>query len=239
MLDKGENDMKRVAFWFMLMLVGTLVLGACSSDSADKESNKEKNNKEVVATVNGENIASEEYQKELEATKAMYTQQGVDFKEIDGEMKKQVEQSVLDQLINTKLVLQSAENDGISVGQKEIDAEIGNVKGQFEDDKQYQAALKENKITEEELTQQVRQQLIITQYLDKNIGDVKVSEDEVKLVYDQYKEQAESMKQEVKDFETMKPELEQQAIAQKKNEEVSKHIEDLRAKNEKNIEILL
>ncbi|KKK38690.1 hypothetical protein WQ57_06765 [Mesobacillus campisalis] len=231
--------MKRVAFWFMLMLVGTLVLGACSSDSADKESNKEKNNKEVVATVNGENIASEEYQKELEATKAMYTQQGVDFKEIDGEMKKQVEQSVLDQLINTKLVLQSAENDGISVGQKEIDAEIGNVKGQFEDDKQYQAALKENKITEEELTQQVRQQLIITQYLDKNIGDVKVSEDEVKLVYDQYKEQAESMKQEVKDFETMKPELEQQAIAQKKNEEVSKHIEDLRAKNEKNIEILL
>jgi hypothetical protein len=230
--------MKRVAFWFMLMLVGTLVLGACSSDSAEKESNKEKN-KEAVATVNGENIASEEYQKELEATKAMYTQQGVDFEEIDGEMKKQVEQSVLDQLINTKLVLQSAEDDGISVGQKEIDAEIGNVKEQFEDDKQYQAALKENKITEEELTQQVRQQLIITQYLDKNIGDIKVSEDEVKVVYDQYKQQAESMKQEVQDFETMKPELEQQAIAQKKNEEMSKHIEDLRTKNEKNIEILL
>jgi sulfur carrier protein ThiS len=236
MLDKGADQKmgKRMSILFILMSVAVLVLGACSSDKAE-----EKNNKEVVAKVNGENIPAEDYQKELESTKAMYAQQGMDFEEIDGEMKEQVERSVLDQLINTKLVLQSAENDGISVEQEEVDSEIGNVKGQFEDDKQFKAALEENKLTEEELTQQVREQLIITRYFDQNIGDISVSEDEMKVYYDQYKEQAESMEQEVQDFETMKPELEQQAVAQKKNEKVSELIESLRADNEENIEILL
>jgi hypothetical protein len=236
MLDKGADQKmgRRKSILFILLSVAALVLGACSSDNAEK-----KDDKEVVAKVNGENIPSEDYQKELESAKAMYAQQGMDFEEIDGEKKEEVERSVLDQLINTKLVLQSAEKDGISVEQDEIDSELGNVKGQFEDDKQYKAALKENKVTEEELTQQIREQLIISRYLDKNIGDIAVSEDEMKVYYDQYKEQAESMEQEVQDFETMKPELEQQAVAQKKNEKVSKLIEDLRASNEENIEILL
>lgn len=229
---------KRMSIWFILLSAVVLVLGACGGDTAEKK-DKENSNKEVVAKVNGENIPAEDYQKELEMTKAIYAQQGIDFEEVDGEMKKQVEQSVLEQLINTKLVLQTAENDGISVKQEEVDSELGNVKGQFEDDKQYKEALKENKVTEEELTQQIHEQLIITRYLDKKIGEIKVSEDELKGQYDQYKEQAESMEQEVQDFETMKPELEQQAVAQKKNEEVSKLIEDLRAQNEENIEILL
>lgn len=207
----------------------TLILGACSEDKSS----------EVVATVNGEEILKTDYETELENTKNMYTQQGMNLDDLDDEMKEQVELSVLNQLVNTKLVLQSAKEDGITVEQSELDSEMDAIKSQFEDDAKYEEKLKENKITEKELKVQVKNQLTITKYLDSTIGKIEVNEDEVTGKYEEYKKALESQKQEPEDFKTIKPQLEQQVTAEKKNEKVNKLIEDLRTKNEKNIDITL
>jgi len=207
----------------------TLILGACSEEKSS----------EVVATVNGEEILKADYETELENTKNMYTQQGMNLDDLDDEMKEQVELSVLNQLVNTKLVLQSAKEDGITVEQNELDSEMDAIKSQFEDDAKYEEKLKENKITEKELKVQVENQLTITKYLDSTIGKIEVTEDEVTGKYEEYKKALESQKQEPEDFKTIKPQLEQQVTAEKKNEKVNKLIEDLRTKNEKNIEITL
>ena len=207
----------------------TLILGACSEEKSS----------EVVATVNGEEILKADYETELENTKNMYTQQGMNLDDLDDEMKEQVELSVLNQLVNTKLVLQSAKEDGITVEQNELDSEMDAIKSQFEDDAKYEEKLKENKITEKELKVQVKNQLTITKYLDSTIGKIEVTEDEVTGKYEEYKKALESQKQEPEDFKTIKPQLEQQVTAEKKNEKVNKLIEDLRTKNEKNIKITL
>lgn len=225
--------LKRISSWLIILSTAAFILGACSNGAAEKS--KEAKKEEAVATVNGKKILKADYQNSLESAKATYEQQGI---ELDSKTKKEMETGVLDQLINTELVRQSAEAKGISVKQSQVDSELGNIKSQFEDDAKYEEALKKNKVTEEELKKQVQQQLMITEYLDGAIGKVSVSDQEVKTIYDQYKAQTESQDQKAEKFEAIKPQLEQQAIAQKKNEKVNQFIEDLRKKNEDNIKVL-
>ncbi len=227
---------KKTSKWFILLGITVLILAACSGNGEDKSS---KSSDEVVATVNGEEILKADYETELENTKNMYAQQGMNLDDLGDDMKEQIEQSVLNQLVNTKLVLQTAAEEGVTAEQKEIDSEMDTIKSQFEDDKKFKEALEENKITEEDLKLQVKDQLTITKYLDNTIGEIKVTDEEVEVIYNQYKESAETQEQEPEDFETMKPQLEQQAIAQKKSEKVNELIEELRSENEKNIEITL
>ncbi|MBT2757397.1 SurA N-terminal domain-containing protein [Mesobacillus foraminis] len=229
---------KRISAWFIILGLAA-ILGACSSneasDKSKEDASKETKNEEAVATVNGKEILKSDYENSLKSAKATYEQQGI---KLDSKTEKEMETGVLDQLINTELVRQSAEAEDISIKQSQVDSELANIKSQFEDDAKYKEALKQNKVTEEELKKQVKQQMVITEYLDGAIGKVTVTEDEVKVIYDQYKAQTESQDQKAEKFETVKAQLEQQAIAQKKNEKVNQLVEDLRKKNEENIKIL-
>lgn len=221
---------KKTSKWFIAMAVVTLLLGACSSGGGSDE---------VVATVNGKDILKKDYEVEIENTKTSYEQQGIKFDELESKQKEELEKSVLDQLINTELILQTAKEDGVSVEQDEVDSELDAIKSQFEEDKQFKEALEKNKLTEEQLGEQVKKQLIITKYIDNNVGELSATDEELQAVYNQYKESAETQEQEPEDFKTMKPQLEQQVLAQKKSKKVNELIEELRKTNEENIEILL
>jgi len=239
-VGKGEINLNRMFLKGSIVLaIVVMILGACSNnDSSDKKESSKEGSK-VVATVNGEEISRADFETEMENTKATYAQQGMNIDEMDKEQQKEFEQVVLNQLINTKLVLQTAEEGKVSVEQKDIDGEIKNIKSQFEDEAKFKEALKEGKITEDELKEQVKTQLTVTKFLESKIGEIDVTEEELKAVYNQYKEAAELQKQEPEKFETMKPQLEQQAIAQKQGEKVNEVIEELRSSNEKNIKITL
>lgn len=238
MVTKGEIDVfKRLTTGFIFLIVVGFLLGACNSKTS--EVGKTDDHNEVVATVNGEKILKKDYDTQLELTKATYEQQGMAIEDLDTKAKEEMEKTVLDQLINTELLLQTAQNEGITVEGKEINAEFDKVKSQFKDDQQFKEALKKNKVTEETLKDEIKNQLVIKKSIDRSIGEISVSEEEVKTMYDQYKEQMASVKQEPEAFDTMKSQLEQQVIAQKKSEKVMTMIEDLRKENEKNIEILI
>ncbi|MCM3666987.1 SurA N-terminal domain-containing protein [Mesobacillus subterraneus] len=228
--------MKRIFTGILLLSIAVLVLGACSKDSS--KGNTEKENKEdLVATVDGKGISKQEYNKELESMKASYEQQGMPADQMDSKMKEQLEKSVLDQMINAELLLQTAEKDGISIEQKEVDAELEKIKTNFGDEKQFEDALKKNKLTEKELKGQLKKQMTVTKYLDSKIGKVEASEQEIQAMYDQYKQQLETQKQKPEELEKIKPQLEQQVLSQKKDEKISKLVEDLRKKNEDKIKI--
>jgi hypothetical protein len=234
---KGEFVMmKRIFTGIFLLSIAVLVLGACSKDSS--KGNAEQNKEDMVATVNGEGISKQQYEKELEATKASYEQQGMPADQMDSKMKAELEKSVLDQMVNAELLLQTAEKDGISVNQKEMDTELENIKSNFENDKQFEEALKKNKLTESDLKDQMKKQMMVTKYLDSKIGKVEVTDQEVQALYDQYKQQAESQKQKPEELAKIKPQLEQQVLTQKKQEKTSKLVEEIRKVNEDNIKIL-
>ncbi|WLR54686.1 SurA N-terminal domain-containing protein [Mesobacillus subterraneus] len=229
--------MKRILTGIFILSIAVLVLGACSNDSS--KGNTEKENKEdLVATVDGEGISKQQYERELEGMKATYEQQGMPEDQMDSKMKKELEKSVLDQMINAELLLQIAEKDGISIEEKEIDAELEKIKTNFKDEKQFEEALKKNEITVKELKSQLKKQLTVNKYLDSKIGKVEVTDEEIQASYDQYKELAKVQEQEPEELEKIKPQLEQQVISEKENEKISKLIEDLRKENEDKIKII-
>lgn len=228
--------MKRILTGIFLLSIAVLVLGACSNDSS--KGNTEKENKEdMVATVDGEGISKQQYEKELEATKASYAQQGMPVDQMDSKQQEELEKSVLDQMINAELLLQSAEKDGISVEDKEIDAELEKIKGNFEDEKQFEDALKKNEMTEKDLKGQLKKQLTVNKYLDGKIGKVEATDEEIQAMYDQYTQLAKAQEQEPEKLEKIKPQLEQQVLSEKENEKISKFVEDLRKENEDKIKI--
>lgn len=221
-----------------LISVMVVLLGACSNEGS--KADEDEKNSEIVATVNGEEILKTDVENQLKASKAYFQQQGMNLDQLDTNAQQEFKQSILDQLINTELLLQAAQNEGISVEQNEIDSEVDKTKSQYGDTKKYQEALKENQLTEKTLKKEIRDQLILTKFFDEKIGEITVSEDEIKSTYEQYKKQVESQGQELsdQDFEKVKPQMEEQVIAQKKNEKIGKIIENLRKTNKETIKIL-
>lgn len=229
--------MKRIFSGVLLLSIAVLLLGACSNNDSTKQNAEKETTGDVVATVDGKDISKKDYDKELESMKATYEQQGMPADQMDSKMLAELEQSVLDQMINAELLLQTAEKDGVSVEQKELDAELEKIKTNFADEKQYEDALKQNELTEKELMAQLKKQMTVIQYLDSKIGKVEASDEEIQAMYDQYKQQVEGQKQTPEELDKIKPELEQQILAQKKDEQTTKLVEQIRKDNEDKVKI--
>ncbi|MBT2684696.1 SurA N-terminal domain-containing protein [Bacillus sp. ISL-37] len=229
--------MKRILTGILLLSVAVLVLGACSNDSSKGDTEKE-NKEDMVATVDGKGISKQDFEKELDVMKANYEQQGMPVDQMDEKQKEELEKSVLDQMINAELLLQTAEKDGISIEDKEVDAELEKIKGNFEDEKQFEDTLKQNEMTEKELKGQLKKQMTVNKYLDSKVGKVEATDEEIQAMYDQYKQMAQAQEQEPEELEKIKPQLEQQVLSGKEDEKISKLVEELRKKNEDKIKIL-
>ncbi|MFD1738196.1 SurA N-terminal domain-containing protein [Bacillus salitolerans] len=220
---------KRILMGFLVLGLSVMILGACNNSSSTDN--------DPVATVDGEEITRTDYETLLQSVKENYTARGIDTENLDDETKKQLEEQVINQLVNTKILLQAAKAEGITVEQEEIDQSLADMKANFEGDQAYQDALEKNKLTEESLKGKIQEELYITKYIDQRVGEVEVSEDEVKKLYDEYKLSAVTNQQEVQEYEEIKEILEQQAVSQKKQEKVSEMIETLR--EEHDIKVLL
>ena len=131
----------------------------------------------VAAVVNGEQITeqnlAEQYNRLPDQYKLLITKE-----------------QLLDQLINTKLLLQEAKNKGISVTSTEIDAEIEGIKttNLLSDEGFNQLLAKEN-ISLADLRQQLQDQLLVNKLLQQEIfSKIEVTEQKVLNFYEQKKE---------------------------------------------------
>lgn len=204
-----------------------LVLGACNNEKESK-----KNEKDVVATVNGVDIPRSEYDVLLEETKSTYALQGMTDENMDDETKKKMESQVLDQLINTELLYQQANKDKIKVEQKEVDTRFDEVKGQFDDEKKFKEALEKNKLTEDTLKERIEKDLLITKYIDTNLGEISVTDAEIQANYDKYKESLEAQEQEAAPLEEVKDQIKAQALSQKEQDKIALILQGLRGNSE-------
>lgn len=214
----------------LVLLTGVLVVGS-SAEQLDK-----------VAIVNGEPLDLAVYTQQLEQTKAAYKQQqGLDLDaEENKEALKQVKQMLLDEMITQTLLLQQAQKEGIKSSANDIQEQVTIIKSQFQDEAQFQEALKANGLQLADLEKEISDLLIIEQYLAQAIPlENTVSEEEISSYYNYFKEQFEQSQQggTVPEFEALKPQivafLEEQKFLEAKND----FLESL--KNDSEIEILI
>jgi len=197
------------------MLVLAIVLAACgndedsASDSSDAEQEQAQKQAEemqkkmeeqqvdpdeTVATVNGTEIKGEEYNSLLSSAQQQAQASGTDPTTDDAA--KELKDQVLKSLVGNELLLQEAENKNYEVSDKEVDEELKSAKDQFEDEDKFKEALKATGSTEEEYKQQLKEGLLVTKYVDKELSPKEVTEDDMKTYYEEMEKQAKESNQE-------------------------------------------
>jgi peptidyl-prolyl cis-trans isomerase C len=119
-----------------------------------------------------------------QAIKVLSSQQG--GAEIPPEALKQLEPSTLDQLISAEILHQMGKKLEMKDLDKQVDFRIAQGKGKFASINEYEAALKSSGMSEPELINLIRKDVIINNLVEKEvISKIKVSDDDAKKFYDE------------------------------------------------------
>jgi foldase protein PrsA len=143
-------------------------------------------NKNVAATVNGQNISNQELQTQLDQVKKRFPQffQGADAAQREIEFK----QRLLDELINRQLIAQAAKDRGINVTDADVQKQIDTIKKGFKDQAAFDAALKNAGIDPSSLNEQIKTQLVTQKLVEQLSKDIpKPTQAEIKAYYDTHK----------------------------------------------------
>ncbi|WP_419959587.1 foldase protein PrsA [Psychrobacillus sp. BM2] len=145
---------------FALPIALTIALAGCSGE--------DKTNKETVATVNGEEISKEDL------TKILMKQYGVE---------------ALDVLITNKIFKMEADSAGLTVEEKDIQAELAELIETYGGQEEYEAVLEANNIEEKALLENISTYQLQTKVMEKvvNISDEDLATyfEENKTTYEQ------------------------------------------------------
>jgi len=191
---------------------------------------------DVVATVNGEDITAEDLLENEQFIIDNYEMAGLS---VDGN-EDEIRETALNQLINTRIIVQNAINDNLAPSDEELDEEFETFIAEL---KEYHGSdnideiLEQFNTNEAELKEDLRTDLTIQSYIDTNITVDDVSDEELQEAYDEYAEYLESIEEDVPPLDEVRELLEQQ-IANDKNVEAQRElIERLREDSE--IEIMI
>lgn len=165
-----------------LLLVVVLVFALALSTAGCK-----KNEENIAARVNGDEITQAELNAQVEQLKKQYPEM---FEGEEGKTRLlDFKLRLLDNLINQKLVEQAAKDRDLGVTDKDVEQQISQLKEGFADQKQYEQALKSAGMTQQSLESQIREQLVTQKLIESLSKGEKVSDDEVKAYYEKNKAQ--------------------------------------------------
>lgn len=193
---------------------------------------------DVVATVNGEKISKDEFVSAYEDQfqQAAMQQQSTGQEVDQTKLKKQV----ADQLVDNHLLLQAAEDSGITATSKDVDAtleEIAKQNGLGSAD-EVVSALEQQGMSEEDVRKDAASQYTLTAYIEQEADVEQPSDEELKTQYDQLVEQQKAQgggqqaqggqQTEIPPFDEVKEQLAQQSVTQQQNEAATKIASELR-----------
>ncbi|MCM3760719.1 SurA N-terminal domain-containing protein [Alkalihalobacillus oceani] len=192
---------------------------------------------DVIATVNGEDINKDIYVASLEQQANLLLAQGIELEseEAAGYLE-MLEEQLLQQIINERMIIQAADNEGIEATDEEIDAELELITSQFESEEQLQEVLDEQGVTMEELRSDISDFVKRDKYVEAHTTTEEVSEEELQAAYDELAEMA-GEDGGLPTFEEYREELQAQLQSEKQQEQLSQIIEDLRAESDITIHI--
>jgi peptidyl-prolyl cis-trans isomerase C len=134
-----------------------------------------------VAKVNGTTITRQDLER---AVKVLVSQNRLP-QPLPAESLKQAEQAALDQLISAELLYQDGQKLEIKDLDKQVEEKISQNKAKFPSVDDFEKALKSVEMTEKDLKEFTRKDIVISNLIEKNIADkTTVTEADVKKFYD-------------------------------------------------------
>ena len=142
---------------------------------------------DVLARVNGETVTKSDFDRAVQAVEARAGGP------IPPDQRDRVLRGVLDQLIGYKVLAQETKARNIAVPDAEVDARIGQIRGQFPNEEAFTAMLAQRKLTLEQVKSDARQDMAISKMIEAEIAaKIAVKPEQVTDFYaknpDQFKE---------------------------------------------------
>ncbi|UWG97729.1 peptidylprolyl isomerase [Dehalobacter sp. DCM] len=159
--------MKKYTIALIIVISTFLWLSGCASQN------------NYAIKVNGKSVSKTVYEEKLNASKAYYEKQGMDFTTDEGKKSLEtIKSSVLENMILNELIRQEVEKNKWDRSAPEVTAQIDDLKAQLKDaGNDYETFLKEQGMTEDEVSYYYT--------FTYNIGkDVAVSDEEIKQYFD-------------------------------------------------------
>ena len=186
---------------------------------------------DVVAEVNGEEVTKEEFvpiyesQFQQAAMQAQMSGQAPD----EEALKKQT----VDDLVDTELLSQEAEERGIEVSDDDVDAELTDLakQNQMASAEELLKAVEKNGLTEDQARSQVETQLLVEELVADEDGSPEPTDKELRALYAQAQQQAAQSGQKgqkIPPFAKVRPQLVEQAKAEQVGKVAQALVEDLR-----------
>jgi parvulin-like peptidyl-prolyl isomerase len=174
---------RRIIALLGLAVVAVAVLAACGSKSKrDVPSN-------AIAVVGSEVILRSQFDAMLAQSKAQYAQAHKTFPALGSTGYESIRTGIVNYLVQSAAIDQEAANMGVNVTGAEVNTSLQQaITQQFKGNKaKYQAELRKEHLTEQQLLDGFRQQLISQRVQSQLTQSVKVSKSEIKKYYDEHK----------------------------------------------------
>jgi peptidyl-prolyl cis-trans isomerase C len=165
---------QRITPLIIVALAVCLFTGPARADKA-ASSNKE------IATVNGKAISKSRYERMLSVFKKQAAHKGRQLNDAD---LKTVKNRILENLIDTEVLYQQSQKEGIKVDDQAINRRIEMIKKRFPDEAAYQKAMERMHVSEKEFRTEIQRAFVINRLLDTNVRQkITVTEAESRKYY--------------------------------------------------------
>ena len=165
-----------------------------------------------VAVVNGVAIPREDFDREFFGIQEQSANRG---EKLDDARLTELKKKILEKLIDGELLYQESRKMGLKADDSMVDEQYAKFKEQFPNEEEFNKELIKAKLTEASLKSQIKQVMVIQQYIDKEfIQKITVSEEELKAFYETH----------------LKSKIEQNIKQEKIQKEVAQFLEKLKEK---------
>ena len=159
-------------------LTFALVLAGCGSGSDDVPAN-------AVAVVDGEEIAKSDYDGLIAQAKKSYTNQKREFPKAGSQEFQTLKNQAVQFLVQREQFEQEASDMDVEVTEKQVDERLAQIQKQYfgGDKKKYEAQLKEQGLSEAQVRNDIRAQIVSEKIFEQVTRGVKVTDAEVEKYY--------------------------------------------------------
>jgi foldase protein PrsA len=173
---------------FLPALLAVLALAACGGGDSSSSDDVPK---DAVAVVDGREIPRTEFNELIDSAKRSYKAQDREFPKAGTEEYQTLQNQAVAALVQKVELEQAAEDMNIEVADKDVDARVEQIVKQYfgGDEKKFEKQLKDQKLTMEQVREDIRGQLVSEKIYNSVTKDVKVTDAEVQEFYEQNKAQ--------------------------------------------------
>jgi len=129
----------------------------CSNNLFSQKENKQNLSDKVIAVVNDETILLSEFEKVSQPMIEDYKKKNPD---ITDEKIKKFKETILNEMVNNKLIIQKSKKEKIPISKRQLDQQINNIKNQFGTESSFEAELRKENLTKEKFEERVKEQLM-------------------------------------------------------------------------------